>query len=367
MIELYLIFCLTDRYLITFKPCFWIKEVDFRKDKNLIRDSKAVYSFPFSKIIYVNQWHGCTEYQCPHTGIDFASIRENIYASDDGIVAAKGRENTEESDSKKDLKYARELDIEKLQDQLDAFSLSQESSWDILLMSEFTYGYTPLEIWILKEQLAYVDYLFASQRSDDMQVDKEEWEKLITQISNLLTEDIYEKAKKELRFKEEDLSNSSKVKKLILVAFVLHTHDMPRDALKELSKVLILQSFDRFWMEHLDNMTDLREGISLRNLAQRDPLVEYKNEGFEMFNRMFDSINQSVRDRFFKVRVVRRDMPELPRNIKTQKPELTQRDNRPGEVSKQKTVRKSIKVGRNDPCPCGSGKKYKNCCYPKYE
>jgi preprotein translocase subunit SecA len=289
-------------------------------------------------------------------------LRKNILT-----IAKKDRENTEELDSKKDLKYAKELDVEKLQDQLDSFSLSQESSWDIQLMSEFTYGYTPLEVWILKEQLAYADYLFASQRSDDMKIDKEEQKKLITQIVNLLTEDIYEKAKKELGFKEEDLSNSSKVKRLILTAFVLHTHDMPRDALKELSKVLILQSFDRFWMEHLDNMADLREGISLRNLAQRDPLVEYKNEGFEMFNRMFDSINQSVRDRFFKVRVVRRDMSEVPRNIKTQKPELTQRDNRPGKVSKQETVRKSIKVGRNDPCPCGSGKKYKNCCYPKYE
>jgi murein DD-endopeptidase MepM/ murein hydrolase activator NlpD len=66
------------------------REVEFRRDKDLIRDSKAVYSFPFSKIIYVNQWHGCTQYQCPHTGIDFASIRENIYASDDGVVVAKG-------------------------------------------------------------------------------------------------------------------------------------------------------------------------------------------------------------------------------------------------------------------------------------
>jgi murein DD-endopeptidase MepM/ murein hydrolase activator NlpD len=66
------------------------KEVVFKKDKDLIRDSTAVYSFPFSKIIYVNQWHGCTQYQCPHTGIDFASIRENIYASDDGVVVAKG-------------------------------------------------------------------------------------------------------------------------------------------------------------------------------------------------------------------------------------------------------------------------------------
>jgi preprotein translocase subunit SecA len=295
--------------------------------------------------------------------------RDIIYGLRTNIlkIARRDRKNTKDLDPKKDLKYAKEIDIEKVQDQLDAFSLSQESSWDIPSISEFTYGYTPLEIWIIKEQLAYADYLFASQRSDDMKIDKEEQKKLITQITNLLTEDIYEKARKELGFEKEDLSNLSKVKRLILTAFILHTHDMPRDALKELSKVLILQSFDRFWMEHLDNMADLREGISLRNLAQRDPLVEYKNEGFEMFNKMFDSINQSVRGRFFKVRVVKRDTSEVPKNIRTQKPKLQQGDNRPGEVSKQKTVEKSIKVGRNDPCPCGSGKKYKKCCYPKYE
>jgi murein DD-endopeptidase MepM/ murein hydrolase activator NlpD len=64
------------------------KEVFFKEVKNLGKD--GIYSFPFSKIINVNQWHGCTKYQCPHTGIDFAAIRENIYASDDGIVVAKG-------------------------------------------------------------------------------------------------------------------------------------------------------------------------------------------------------------------------------------------------------------------------------------
>jgi preprotein translocase subunit SecA len=294
--------------------------------------------------------------------------RDIIYGLRTNIlkVAKKERENTG-FDSVKDLKLAKELDIEQLQDQLDAFSLSRESTWDIKLISDFTYGYTPLEIWILKEQLSLADYLFASQRKDDMQIDENEESKIITQIKNLLSEEVYEKALKKLKYSEEELTQLTNIKKLILMAFVIHSHDMSQGALKELSKVLILQSFDRYWMEHLDNMADLREGISLRNLAQRDPLVEYKNEGFEMFDKMFDSINQSVRDRFFKVRVVKRDTPVAPTNIKTEKPPVDRSDNRPGKVSKQKTITKGTKVGRNDPCPCGSGKKYKKCCYPKYE
>jgi preprotein translocase subunit SecA len=294
--------------------------------------------------------------------------RDIIYGLRTNILKiAQEERNSKELDKKKDIKFAKELDIEKLQDQLDAFSLSDENSWEIDMLSEFTYGYTPLETWILKEQLAYADYLFAAQRSDDMRIDENEESKLKEQIENLLTEEKYEKALKTLSYEEKDLEDLTKVKKLILMAFVIHSQEINQNALKELSKVLILQSFDRFWMEHLDNMADLREGISLRNLAQRDPLVEYKNEGFEMFDKMFESINQSVRDRFFKVRVVKKDSPVNPTNIKTERPELVKNDNRPGKVSKQKTIEKSIKVGRNDPCPCGSGKKYKKCCYPKYE
>jgi preprotein translocase subunit SecA len=266
-----------------------------------------------------------------------------------------------------DLKLAKELDVEKLQDQLDRFSLNQSSTWDIELLKDFTYGYTPLEIWILKKQLDHVDILLAAQRSDDMEIDEKEESKLVAQIKNLLTEEIYESVLKKLKYSEDDLIESTKLKKLIFIAFILHTQGITQEPLKELSKLLILQSFDRYWMEHLDNMADLREGISLRNLAQRDPLVEYKNEGFEMFDSMLGNIDESVVNRFFKVRVVNREGPTLPQRIQTSKPQIQSGDNRPGKVAKQVTVQKGLKVGRNDLCPCGSGKKYKKCCYPKYE
>ncbi|MCD4756633.1 SEC-C domain-containing protein [bacterium] len=266
-------------------------------------------------------------------------------------------------ETKADSKLALNTDIEKLQDQLDSFNLNQPHTWGLEIISEFTFGYTPLEIWLLKKELEHVDYLLASQRTDDMKIDKEEKGRVVTQAENLLTEEIYKKVMKLLEYSEEDLSNSTKLKKLVFVAFILHTQVINQEPLKELCKLLVLQSFDRYWMEHLDNMGDLREGISLRNLAQRDPLVEYKNEGFEMFDSMLGSIDESVVNRFFKVRIVKREAPVLPQKIQ----QMRMSDNRPGKVAKQTTVQKGMKVGRNEPCPCGSGKKYKKCCYPKYE
>jgi len=294
--------------------------------------------------------------------------RDIIYGFRTNIIkTSKQARDKGKLDEKVDLKLAKELDIEILQDQLDAFNLNQGHTWDIGLLSEFTYGYTPLEVWILKKEVEYADLLLSSQRLDDMEIDDEEENRVILQIKNLLTEEIYEKVLKLLKYSEEDLNNPTKLKRLIFVAFILHTQTIGQKALQEFSKLLVLQSCDRFWMEHLDNMADLREGISLRNLAQRDPLVEYKNEGFEMFDSMLVSIDQSIVNRFFKVRIVKRDAPVLPRRMKRSSPRIVSNDNRPGKVAKQQTVQKSMKVGRNEPCPCGSGKKYKKCCYPKYE
>jgi preprotein translocase subunit SecA len=193
---------------------------------------------------------------------------------------------------------------------------------------------------------------------------------LYIQYVNLLTSELLTLACKELDFKDtvemfremyklDDVKRVELLKKLAVLSFIIHVYGIGLERMQQLSKYLILQSFDRFWMEHLDTMTDLREGISLRNLAQRDPLVEYKNEGFNMFEEMLKKIDEFVVTRFFKVRLVRNE---------EQKPQKTDnnQDTRPGKTVKQKTIRKSKKVGRNDPCPCGSGKKYKKCCYPKY-
>ncbi len=272
---------------------------------------------------------------------------------------------------KKDLELSKNIDIEKLQDQLDGFSFAREESWVIPELNSFKFIYSSLEKWILKKELEYIDYLFASELQDDEKIDNVEERKLYIQIRNLLTDEILNVAVKELGYKDQvemfralesmkTVEKQKLVKQLVLLCMTIHMYAIGADPMKALSRMLILEAYDRFWMEHLDTMSDLREGISLRNLAQRDPLVEYKNEGFQMFDDMLKKIDESVVTRFFRVRLMRQE-EQTP--VRTNEEE----DKRPGKIARQKTIKKNKKVGRNDPCPCGSGKKYKKCCFPKYE
>ncbi len=294
------------------------------------------------------------------------------------LEIASERVDAKDISLKDDIKYVKDLDIESLQDMLDGFAVTKRDSWGIDLLDGLKFKLSPLDISILKKLLEHIDMLVGSQLEDDMEIDNVEERNLYIQVKNLLTEDIFEQGVKDLGFKNSveffrDLEGkgvvdiSRELKRLIFVSYIQHIYTIGVEPMRELSKVLILQGIDRYWMEHLDNMQDLREGISLRNLAQRDPLVEYKNEGFRLFDSMLRSIDENTVTRFFKVRVVRNQSP-LQAPIQTQKDQIQSlTDNRPGNVSKQQTVKKGAKVGRNDPCPCGSGKKYKKCCYPKFE
>ena len=130
--------------------------------------------------------------------------------------------------------------------------------------------------------------------------------------------------------------------------------------MRELERVIILRVVDEYWMDHLDAMTDLRQGITLRAYAQTDPVVEYKREGFEMFEGMIDAIREEVIRRIFRAQI--RPQTELKRE-KVAK--VTSEGGTGDKTVKKQPVIKKAKVGRNDPCPCGSGKKYKNCCLDK--
>ena len=130
--------------------------------------------------------------------------------------------------------------------------------------------------------------------------------------------------------------------------------------MRELERVVTLRVVDEYWMDHLDAMTDLRQGIGLSAYGQNDPVVEYKREGYEMFENMIDSIREEIVRRMFLVQV----KPQT--EIKREKVAKVTSEGGAGDktVKRQPQVRKA-KVGRNDPCPCGSGKKYKNCCLDK--
>ena len=131
------------------------------------------------------------------------------------------------------------------------------------------------------------------------------------------------------------------------------------EIMRELERVVMLRAVDEYWMDHIDAMDDLKQGIGLRAYGQHDPVIAYKEEGFQMFEAMIAAIREETARRIFMVRL--RPKQEVKR-VKVAKETST--NNTDGSV-KQQPVRKSAKVGPNDPCPCGSGKKYKKCCRDK--
>ncbi|MGN1007863.1 MAG: SEC-C metal-binding domain-containing protein, partial [Butyricicoccus sp.] len=130
--------------------------------------------------------------------------------------------------------------------------------------------------------------------------------------------------------------------------------------MRELERVVLLRNVDSKWMDHIDAMTELRNGIGLRAYGQYDPVVEYKREGFDMFDAMIDSIREDTVRTIYLAQVRTREEPKREQVAK----ETAASGADDGSVKKA-PVRKAKKIGPNDPCPCGSGKKYKKCCYLK--
>ena len=133
---------------------------------------------------------------------------------------------------------------------------------------------------------------------------------------------------------------------------------------QEIERHIVLEVLDIFWRRHLLNMDHLREGIGLRGYGQKNPKLEYKREGFAMFNDMMDSIYTESIKRLFSVQVVTEEAVEKFEK-KEQKKEAEVQKNTTAPVEKEPTKRTTPKIGRNDDCPCGSGKKFKRCCMGK--
>ena len=166
--------------------------------------------------------------------------------------------------------------------------------------------------------------------------------------------------------------------------YKLKEEEIGEETMRELEKMVMLRVIDNRWMDHIDAMDDLKKGIGLRSLGQMDPAVAYANEGFDMFEEMTadiqeetvrfcynvttktttvrksvasqeeerkDEYHDDARDRAQTQTVSNRNAPSMPKAAP-----------KPEEAKRPETFRRETpKVGRNDPCPCGSGKKYKNC------
>ncbi len=131
------------------------------------------------------------------------------------------------------------------------------------------------------------------------------------------------------------------------------------DNMRELEKVVMLKVVDGKWMEHLDHMDMLREGIGLRAFGQKNPLIEYKIEAYDMFQEMIGKIQEDIANLMYRVSIVTEQQQQLEDHLKNAK---AVHGGDEAEEEKQQPVVKKEDIGRNDPCPCGSGKKYKNCC-----
>lgn len=143
------------------------------------------------------------------------------------------------------------------------------------------------------------------------------------------------------------------ITKLVIEEYEAKLETLPEEVTREFEKVITLQVLDKYWMEHINTMSHLREGIHLRGYAQEDPLRAYTMEGFDLFDGMLQRIDKDVSIFLLKA--------EIRQNIERKVVAKKQMTNEKDEGIKR-TPKKSEKVSRNAPCPCGSGKKYKQCC-----
>jgi len=138
--------------------------------------------------------------------------------------------------------------------------------------------------------------------------------------------------------------------------------EIGEEMLRQVERFVMLQTLDYLWKDHLLSMDHLREGIGLLGYAQQDPLYEYKKQGFEMFSEMMERFKDEVCQKLFRVQPAGEvDIDRLERRRKIEQQRMIQSRGEQAEERKM-PVRKGQKIGRNAPCPCGSGKKYKKCC-----
>jgi preprotein translocase subunit SecA len=158
---------------------------------------------------------------------------------------------------------------------------------------------------------------------------------------------------------EERLKLTSKDLREKLYTSLVHLYErrvqeVGDEVFRDIERYVLLRVVDYHWKDHLHNMDHLREGIGLRAVGQKDPFVEYQLEAFEMFQNMVAAIREDALRYLFHVRVVPERKPSVQR---------ASEGSRPASVPQPQKVQR--KVGRNDPCPCGSGLKYKYCCGKK--
>ena len=201
------------------------------------------------------------------------------------------------------------------------------------------------------------DFCFGVDTSEDWKFD----EFRNHYLGLLVDEKNFEYTTEELAELDKDAWRASLVERALEIyrskdALFAAVKGAPENAMREVEKVILLQNVDKKWMDHLEAMDELKEYIGLNSYAQRDPVAMYRLQGADMFDQMVDDIKEDT---------VRQILAVQPRPQATERVQVAKPTSE-GFAGDKKIVRrpvvKTVKVGRNDPCPCGSGKKYKKCC-----
>jgi len=167
---------------------------------------------------------------------------------------------------------------------------------------------------------------------------------------------------------KKQISSETLFEKLTEIAnqrFEQRKQELGEELFNDLLKFVFLRTIDTKWRDHLYALDLLREGIGLRAYGQKDPLIEYKQESFRMFDETMSDYYKEAITLLFRAQVKTTERRAQPKAIKAYKPTISAQSTQgPSETPPPKTVsqRTAVRVGRNEPCPCGSGKKYKKCC-----
>ncbi len=171
----------------------------------------------------------------------------------------------------------------------------------------------------------------------------------------------------EMNFTTEDLTNYNEQQLIELLynrakeVYAQREQEFTSPMMREMERVLMLRVVDEYWMDQIESMNDLKQGIGLRAYAQTDPVVAYKKEGYEMFEQMITAIQEETLRRLFMVRLRKNEEVKRERVAK-----ITGESGGSDQTVTKQPKRTIVKIGRNDPCPCGSGLKFKKCTCPQF-
>ena len=201
-----------------------------------------------------------------------------------------------------------------------------------------------------------ISHLVAEHFAGESHIDAAQCRELLRQVEGLYF------PKFTVRFTDEELKEKTAAD--VTEAFTKAAADyyeqkeqeFTSPVMREVERVVLLRVVDEYWMDHIDAMADLRQGIRLRAYAQTDPVIAYKKESLDMFEEMISAIQSETVRRLYSVRIKKDE------EIKRERVAKATGESVGGDGTVKKQPRRVQKIGRNDPCPCGSGKKYKNCC-----